>query len=318
MATTSKCFGISILCVIMSIGATINMPGYAQQTVTLLQLDSGPGKLNRDFKPPWSQFPYWTFSYCLNGQGRIDFQKTGISFFSRKGHVSIAPANRIHRGTVISKRPGTYYWIHAQFEILGFRDPLAYLALPNVLPRGISLDILEIGRNIVQITGNKNTPAIDTAINLYYQGIRLLKLLTDNFKWTDFSESPPAELEALTPVIEAMKLNIGRRVDMRTLARSASMSLPTFYRHFKRTFKITAYAFVEKLRMREAATLLCRKDVSIDTLANDLGYCDRSQFSKSFKRFYGQGPAQYRRNYYSLFSSEYPPGRNKVIPDFNT
>ncbi len=281
--------------------APINTPDFARQAVTVLHLDAGQTELTGDSIPPWRRFPYWTFSFCMAGQGRIDFQADAAQFLSRPGHVSIGPADRAYRGAVISKTPGRYQWIHAQYEMFGFLDPLTCLELPHVLPRELSLKILKLGGQIINITRNRELAIFRQTVDLHYLGIALLKLLSDRFKWAGVPKTPPGALEALKPAMDALKLNIGHKVDIPALARSVAMSRPTFQRRFKQALRTTPYAFIEKLRMRAAATKLCRSDMSIDALSAELGYCDRFQFSKSFKRFYGLGPAQYRKNYFGLF-----------------
>ncbi|MFA6715283.1 MAG: AraC family transcriptional regulator [Victivallaceae bacterium] len=191
-----------------------------------------------------------------------------------------------------------YCWLHVQFEIMGFLDPLAYLDIPNVLPAPISSKILTIAQELIQMGENRNLSMMELSVQLNYQGASLLKLLLDNFKQTASPNIFPEELETLMPAVKAMKQNLGKSLSIENLAQSVSMSVPTFFRRFKRAFKITPYAQLEKLRMHEAVNLLCINKRSIDETSEILGYCDRFQFSKVFKRVYGKSPSQYRQSFY--------------------
>lgn len=49
-----------------------------------------------------------------------------------------------------------------------------------------------------------------------------------------------------------------------------------------------------QLRMENAAELLKISQLSIDSIAQQLGYYDASVFRKAFKKYYGQSPSEYR------------------------
>ena len=75
-------------------------------------------------------------------------------------------------------------------------------------------------------------------------------------------------------------------------------------RSFKRRFiKATGLApleYVHTLRIEESKQMLEKETATIETIAYEVGYEDKSFFSKLFKRKVGLTPAQYRNRFGSL------------------
>lgn len=63
---------------------------------------------------------------------------------------------------------------------------------------------------------------------------------------------------------------------------------------FQDAYHMSPRQYLSSLILREAKTLLTRKDVSIEQIAHQLGYADTSHFSRQFKRWTGQSPSAYR------------------------
>ena len=58
---------------------------------------------------------------------------------------------------------------------------------------------------------------------------------------------------------------------------------------------LTFSALVGKLRMENAAALLSGTDLPVEAISERTGYANLSSFYRSFTRFYGKTPADYRR-----------------------
>jgi AraC-like DNA-binding protein len=80
-----------------------------------------------------------------------------------------------------------------------------------------------------------------------------------------------------------------------SLAMAASMSRSAFAEAFAAAFGRTPMALVHHVRMQRAFQLLAReRSLSIDQVAERVGYASRSQFSRAFKRHHGTSPAACR------------------------
>jgi len=78
------------------------------------------------------------------------------------------------------------------------------------------------------------------------------------------------------------------------LAQQAGMSRPVFDRRFRRATSYAPLQFIKSLRLNAAATLITRGS-DITTAASKVGYASPAQFSRDFKRHYGQPPKQWSR-----------------------
>ena len=82
---------------------------------------------------------------------------------------------------------------------------------------------------------------------------------------------------------------------LQELARSAGLS----YSHFRKCFSeytgVTPHQYILKARLRAASERLCCTDDPIKRIAHDLNLGTPSQFSKTFRRFFGMPPGVYRK-----------------------
>lgn len=105
-----------------------------------------------------------------------------------------------------------------------------------------------------------------------------------------------AELNRLLPAIEHMMQHYSETITVADLARLCHFSESHFMRVFKEQMKMTAYAFVEQVRMFHATDALKHGASSMTEIALKCGYYDHSAFVKRFKKFTGTTPLRYRRD----------------------
>ena len=81
------------------------------------------------------------------------------------------------------------------------------------------------------------------------------------------------------------------------LARRASLSPRQFFRRFKEHFGSSPALFVETLRLNEARRRLSAGELSIDTVAESVGFKGRDSFRRAFTRRFRVTPSKFRRNF---------------------
>lgn len=77
-------------------------------------------------------------------------------------------------------------------------------------------------------------------------------------------------------------------------ARLVGMGVPQFAKNFKQVAGMTLVAYLNHVRLANAARLLRGTDRSIADIADATGFSDQSYFDKRFKRAFGRTPKEFR------------------------
>ena len=85
-------------------------------------------------------------------------------------------------------------------------------------------------------------------------------------------------------------------IPLATLAELARLSPFHFCRSFKESFGMPPRRYHASRRIERAKQLLANRELSVSTIALDVGFCDTSTFTAAFHRLTGQPPSRYRRN----------------------
>lgn len=114
---------------------------------------------------------------------------------------------------------------------------------------------------------------------------RFLKIATPKVETRD---------DRIRTIISHIRSNLYEYQDIDQLAKIACMSKDHFIRIFKKETGDTPNAYITKKKMEAAELLLITSDEPIKNVAIKLGYDDCSYFNKTFKKYSGITPQQYR------------------------
>lgn len=106
---------------------------------------------------------------------------------------------------------------------------------------------------------------------------------------------PSAELETIPRALEFLENNYRSAVDFNLLAKRLGMSRRSFFRHFRAAAGTSPLQYLHNIRLRHAALMLRQTAHSIDRIALESGYQDRSVFARHFRKIYLCSPLSYRR-----------------------
>lgn len=93
---------------------------------------------------------------------------------------------------------------------------------------------------------------------------------------------------------EYIDKNFNKRLTLSDLAKRCFYNPSYFSRTFKEKFNISLTDYIGRERARVAAGLLTGTNKSIDEIAEDCGYGDKSGLYRAFSKFYGCTPTEYR------------------------
>jgi len=92
-----------------------------------------------------------------------------------------------------------------------------------------------------------------------------------------------------------MASNPGASHSVQSLSRSAGLSRSVFMARFTRAYGASPMAVLRQLRMRQAASLIEKKLLSVEKVARSVGYESRSSFFRAFREAYGTDPTDYAK-----------------------
>ncbi|MEP5153644.1 AraC family transcriptional regulator [Planktotalea sp.] len=97
---------------------------------------------------------------------------------------------------------------------------------------------------------------------------------------------------AIARSIAHVSANLDSPISIDDLATRAGLSRAVFHRKFKQVTAMSPIQFVKTMRINNAAMKIS-EGMTVSEAALDVGYISPSQFSREFKRTYGQSPRQW-------------------------
>lgn len=110
---------------------------------------------------------------------------------------------------------------------------------------------------------------------------------------------PPAAQpgESLAETLDWMQRNLKKELDVETIARRAAMSERTLARRFKEQTGTTPAKWVARARIRRAQALLETTRLSVERVAEEVGFGSPMAFRARFREIVGVAPLDYRRSF---------------------
>ena len=99
---------------------------------------------------------------------------------------------------------------------------------------------------------------------------------------------------ALTELLVYVNNHVSEPLTVRSLARRMNMDESYFCRYFTRYLRLSPSRYVARLRMEAARTLLFQTSLSLQEIAEQVGYSSAFVLSKKFRSWYGKSPTKYR------------------------
>jgi AraC-like DNA-binding protein len=95
--------------------------------------------------------------------------------------------------------------------------------------------------------------------------------------------------------LKIMQSDYAAKLDVEQLASTARMSASAFHRAFKEITSDSPIQYLKKIRLTKAKDFIVQENMKAYLAADKVGYESSSQFSREFKRYFGQSPAEMMR-----------------------
>ncbi|OCG08733.1 AraC family transcriptional regulator [Gilliamella sp. wkB178] len=104
------------------------------------------------------------------------------------------------------------------------------------------------------------------------------------------ANSSGTKINQISTAIDWLRNNYAKPLDIEQLAKLVNMSSSTFHRHFRQVTTFSPLQFQKQLRLYEAERLMLVEGKDVKTVAFQVGYESPSQFSREYKRQFGEAP----------------------------
>ncbi|KAF0334481.1 helix-turn-helix domain-containing protein [Pediococcus acidilactici] len=230
-----------------------------------------------------------------------------VSYSYGPGDVIIIAPGTLHKNWNANQfNDLTYITFHFSFENIRLESEIIRNLANTVIyaKSKLAQESLKTAKEIVRYSelgkqGDLNKDEVNIKIQLI-----MLNYLYDLSK---FIESHPGhcsnrfserEAEVARQIAILIENNIGNPEKFNTfqdICNEIKISDGYGYRTFKKVYGMTPLHYVEKQRYRKAKLLLSYLDYSVEDVAEMVGVTNSSMFSKSFKKWSGQTPRDYRK-----------------------
>ena len=103
--------------------------------------------------------------------------------------------------------------------------------------------------------------------------------------------APDSHFGQISRILNRLHTDYSRSYDIAKLARDAGMSIAAFHSRFKAMTSLPPLQYLKHIRLHKARMLMVNDGVNASGAAMKVGYESASQFSREFKRLFGNSPA---------------------------
>lgn len=156
---------------------------------------------------------------------------------------------------------------------------------------GSAQDVIDTYKNFKNFSEGKQTIALLEMLNNIYESGEYRLIGLPSPKNTHISK-PRMRFQNINKLITE---NYGRAITLSEAARSVDMNPTAFCNAFKATTGKTFNTYLTTYRLQVAARLLGTTIMNISEIAYKVGFGDSPHFTRTFKRYYGISPSDYRK-----------------------
>lgn len=127
---------------------------------------------------------------------------------------------------------------------------------------------------------------------LIYSYINIMTVLAEYLTGTNKLFAPTEKLAKL--VAEYINRNFQDKITLSILSQKFECCNATLTNSFKKEYKMSIMSYICKIRLEKSREMLEKSRKSIKEIANECGFYDQNYFSKTFSKYYGISPTQFR------------------------
>lgn len=240
-------------------------------------------------------FPYWTMG--LNFTGHMIGSSRGVSYRSKPYSFGLMHPDTPYRNRLA---PDCERHTSVWFIFMPRKEWLPLLDFPQLSRGYIRLDAsgfkqrLQIRRHLEHAHTLFQAKGRHAALRAMHAMEAAFLLLHDNYSDQHQQDND----ERIQRAAEYLNMHASEHVSVDQLAANAHLSNSRFAHLFKASMGMSPIQYHEQCRMRDARALLIANELSIQEIAEALGYDSPFHFSKRFKHWHKTAPSFFRQRMY--------------------
>lgn len=182
------------------------------------------------------------------------------------------------------------HWIYFRAKLPGGINLLNLLNFPIEYDVKEPEAFFDLFREITDLQEDKSLAATFRKWSI------LLTLLEPFMKnVNDSSQQQLANYQRFLPLLEVLENNIQTPPKLQQMAEVVQLTPSYLSGTFKRQFGLTIRQYINNLRIQQTKELLIHTDLTLDHIADKVGFYDAYHLSKTFSKITGQSPGKYRK-----------------------
>lgn len=234
----------------------------------------------------------------------ISFKKNFTEYNLINGCVYIIKPNELHQ--YIYNENSEYKFYEIKFNINNPQLTSMLVSLPEIISDSENAQLKNIFEEITYEYKNSWYDDNLKYIKLYELILKLNRLSLVNTNTQRPNINPYLETtEVYLPLFDYINENYMNELTLKDLADVLCMQRNYFARQFKKTFCISPMRYLKYIRIEKSANLLRYTNLSIQRIAELIGYDNQNSYAKAFKEIYSVSPTFFRRNAKKVMLSKY-------------
>ncbi|PZR35519.1 MAG: AraC family transcriptional regulator CmrA [Caulobacter segnis] len=236
---------------------------------------------------------------CLVAQGRKEVKLGDWVFRYGPGRYGVVTYDLPATGHVVEARPDKpYLCLYLDFDPVMLGDMASRVSPSPTVPSppigktvsDAGSDLLDAATRLLRLLDN---PIAQPVLGPLAEQEILYHLLAgaDGARMRHITASQ-GRVAQVGRAIAWIGKNFRERFSVRQLSREVGMSPSTLHEHFRAVTAMTPLQFQKQLRLQDARSLMLAQDMDVGTAALRVGYESPSQFSREYRRHFGEPPAR--------------------------
>lgn len=231
-------------------------------------------------------------TYCLEGEFRI--VQNGQSFNARKGDIVIVGSNVTHEYIVTNTPKILLLEIGPMFLKAGFQS-ISEISFRNpVFSPGSSAFYDELTSYLNELLEAQKEKTVDADFTICGDIYKICASIVRNNEHCSSVQRKKSMVE-MERALELIYYHYSEDISIEKAAAITGYGKSVFCKNFKRFTGMSFHSFLNNYRISTACYLLLETDMTVDAVANAVGFKDAKSFSRVFKSITNAPPSKYRK-----------------------